>query len=575
MQREYRIPNPTFRTKQLRAAAERPSKLRAGTSGLAKRAQKGRASAPAKPNTPATSQKNPGRATATAASATAATATAAAAAAAAAATAAAVSNVFSDLNEPGSSAAAVSDAAAAGAASDAVSGEHASVSPAATRKRKMAAGHPPPRGGKIRRRGARAGTADATEAEEAGAAVDAEAKDTAGNLESDQWEVDAILDYDEESGDYLVLWDCNPAQSSWVPASELSSCILMIVTFHCNEWREVDPELRQFARTMTMPGDETTIISDTEGNTTPDEATLTRNENQRLLDVWVGVRKVATSVDLANAQTLAEAQRLVQESMQSLIGYAQNTITSAAYFAQLAQLVDTSVPLGSFEVAEYFRRVLHPIGREKGIYVGHPALFDMLSQGRSPMWRREPVPRTPGSTLLLPCIHPGHVRGTVGHWTLLIIVWPKTGAARTYVFDSIGNKPMTTHKQALRQYRQLCVLFGEGATISKAAADRPTALNTRNAQGPSGVDCGVWMMAYARALVLGERYPLPALRQIPFLRALLVAEIFAGDVVPRMLNAVPATDERCPIPGIPFCLRAEVRFCDMLRPAVCKEVDVV
>lgn len=138
----------------------------------------------------------------------------------------------------------------------------------------------------------------------------------------------------------------------------------------------------------------------------------------------------------------------------------------------------------------------------------------------------------------------------IGHWTLLVVAWPLAGKAKIHFFDSLGGRLTARHQQAIRALANFLWLHtdAQDATVLPGA-ETPVTHIMSVVQGP--LECGVWVMAIARALLCGEDNVLPNRRQIPGLRLLLASECLIGHRLARNIRPTYLPNDGGCIFGIP------------------------
>ena len=146
--------------------------------------------------------------------------------------------------------------------------------------------------------------------------------------------------------------------------------------------------------------------------------------------------------------------------------------------------------------------------------------------GRFRVWLQE-LPVTPASTIVMPCLDVP--AGTSGHWTLLVICFPKVDVGRrlpvaeVFMFDSMGGAVSDNHLTALTTLRKQLM---KNRNVPEARLWRKgTVARISCGQIQQGIhDCGIWIMAVARAILNGEPRYIPQAMQMPGLRVVLAAE---------------------------------------------------
>ena len=138
----------------------------------------------------------------------------------------------------------------------------------------------------------------------------------------------------------------------------------------------------------------------------------------------------------------------------------------------------------------------------------------------------------------------------IGHWTLLVVAWPLAGKSKVHFFDSLGGTLTTRHHQAIRALSNFIWVHtdAQDATVLPGG-ELPVTHIMAVVQAP--LDCGVWVMAIARALLCGEVNVLPNPRQIPGLRLLLASECLIGQRLARTMRPTKLPNGGGCIFGIP------------------------
>ena len=455
-------------------------------------------------------------------------------------------------------------------ASSAASGEPAATAASAASRKRATPASSAASGKRVRFAGPDPATTSSLSGAAAAATDGSRPSDTdPSNLEegSAQWAVAGILEYNPASQQYLVVWEADPPSCSWVPCVDLEGCARMVASFHDDNWRLAPPPLQAAARRFITPMAGLVTIPEDEPT---DPAWIATLERQAQLDDATSERKEVLARVLEVCTTFAEARDAAQLHLTFLEGLTEGAITHPDFFLALKELVDPQMALDSSVISDYFHRVLQPHANLEW-YFADPCIFTALVDGVTPKYRRNKVPLAPPATLLLPCFLLGETTAAVGHWTLMIVVWTGPGDATVYVFDSIGNGPTDAHYAALHTF--WVSALAAGSEFPVAATRNIRQLNTANLQGTGATDCAAWVMGYARSLLGGERNPLPAPRQLPFLRALFAAETLAGRRLYRTLQPVPEEPHFnfAGILGVPLVEPNEVRFCSLpfCSPPLC------
>lgn len=167
-----------------------------------------------------------------------------------------------------------------------------------------------------------------------------------------------------------------------------------------------------------------------------------------------------------------------------------------------------------------------------------PELYTRLVQeGDRPTRHLQHMPVTSGSTITMPCIDVP-VPGQPGHWTLLVISFPPCQFSQRHgpratvcFFDPMGDRVTANHLRALQSLRKQ---FRDVRRVPENLLWVPDEVTpfTQTRVQHGVIDCGIWVMAVARALLSGDPFFIPTARHIPGLRVLLVAEEFAGTRLP-------------------------------------------
>ena len=158
-----------------------------------------------------------------------------------------------------------------------------------------------------------------------------------------------------------------------------------------------------------------------------------------------------------------------------------------------------------------------------------PEMYKELCKGVNARVARflQSLPVTPASTIIMPCLDV--LAGASGHWTLLVICFPqleigrRTPAAEVFMFDSMGGAVSANHLTALTTLRKLLKKDRNVPEPRLWKKDTVTSISRGKIQ--EGVhDCGIWIMAVARAILNGDPSPIPHAMQMPGLRVVLAAE---------------------------------------------------
>lgn len=146
--------------------------------------------------------------------------------------------------------------------------------------------------------------------------------------------------------------------------------------------------------------------------------------------------------------------------------------------------------------------------------------------GRYTSWLQW-LPVAPASTIFMPCLDVP--AGTSGHWTLLVICFPKVEvgrrkpAAEVFMFDSTGGAVSANHLTALKTLRKQLQKHRDVVAARLWKKDTVACISPGIIQ--RGVhDCGIWIMAVARAILNGDPHYIPQAMQMPGLRVVLAAE---------------------------------------------------
>ena len=365
---------------------------------------------------------------------------------------------------------------------------------------------------------------------------------TAKDEGSELYAVANILDWDPDAG-YLVMWETDPATTSFVQPMSLMECVPFVLAFHKGDWTAVPDCMRDAARKLANPN--AMVVED---------VTPLERECQETLKAHIDESASVLPNAVVRSMSCVEISEIVTGHLEALAAAAAGAVTSPDYFLRINDMVSPSNTIEATEIGSYFTHVLQPLAPE-GWTFADPIVFFWLSQGHVPQYRSQTLPRVPGTVLLLPCFHPSMVPDGVGHWTLLVFQWVHGSRMRVVLFDSMGGALRESHKDAIECYaaslRDL-LHVPDGARPLPSEAQRVI----RNAvQLPSLTDCGVWVMAIARGLLGGEVPPVPKRGQIPFLRALIAAELLLRVRLPRACS-IASSSERIPL--IPVAETGEV-----------------
>ena len=173
-----------------------------------------------------------------------------------------------------------------------------------------------------------------------------------------------------------------------------------------------------------------------------------------------------------------------------------------------------------------------------------PSFFEKIRDGDASPLIRVAGDFSAGWYLVVPCFHPNPADPDdgVGHWTLLVAAWRSRSTLAALVLDPMGGGVQPEHVKFMSQ---LSAMSGKDTPPFDAA--RVTTAITTNLQGRSITDCGIWVMAIARAMRFGERDPVPQPNAISFLRALVTAELYLSKRVRRLMRLPEARDGRMPL----------------------------
>lgn len=166
-----------------------------------------------------------------------------------------------------------------------------------------------------------------------------------------------------------------------------------------------------------------------------------------------------------------------------------------------------------------------------------PELYMRLVQdGEGPSRHLQCMPVVSGSSIVMPCLDLP-VQDECGHWTLLTIAFPPrlhseryVPRATVYLFDSMGNPPTDRHQLALAKLREQ---FADVRKVPEHLLWTPGEVTVMSHRHQVGViDCGIWVMAVARAFLTGDPNFIPTTLHMPGLRVLLAADQLAGTRLP-------------------------------------------
>ena len=318
-----------------------------------------------------------------------------------------------------------------------------------------------------------------------------------------------IVAYDQAQELYTVVWKdgsvslCHPA--------DVAGSIRAALAIHEHDINSM-PEVLRLPASKALPLDVDSMsiieLPDFEILSAGDRFAHQHSLMQTVLAAATAWKDVVTQPELDNPSLEKELAAAVSIHIRQLLAKAEEgrTWTGPEAFERLLELFTPGTALTATDIAEQLR-ILRVWGKEAlpaALFLD-PSQFTRLASDWPPTGQLARVSNLAGTHVLLTCFHPNPSDANgVGHWTLLLIVFPLHNQQfRVQLYDSLAGPVQDSHRHVLQQLQKLWKsLFPRPSTCLQGLT-KPKRMITTPLQSAGDNTCGLWVLFFARAILLG------------------------------------------------------------------------